>query len=153
MNHRAKPFYRIAFWISFIGLITVISDFGYSQTLFYQKIIDGFYFFVLAVGLISTFTRYIHQFTLIKRKVFIFDLLSVLFTLWIFQMYLFVGVPFDTDLLLENPIWVKIAVLMTFVREFSELRINFNRTLLNPAQIFIFSFTHGLVSSLALYFH
>lgn len=55
-------------------------------------------------------------------------------------MYLFVGTPFDTDLLLENPIWVKIAVLLTFVREFSELRINLNRTRLNPAQIFILSF-------------
>jgi|SRR5690554_3939068 Trk-type K+ transport system membrane component len=140
MNNRAKPLYRTAFWISCIGLIAIISDFGYTQTAIYQKMIDGFYFFVLTVGLISTFARYIQQFILIKRKVFIFDLLSVLFTLWIFQMYLFVGVPFDTDLLLENPIWVKIAVLMTFVREFSELRINFSRTLLNPAQIFILSF-------------
>jgi potassium uptake TrkH family protein len=140
MKFKAKQFYRIAFWISFFGLITVISDFGYTQTAFYQKFIDGFYFFVLAVGLISTFARDIQRFTLIKRKVFIFDLLSIGFTLWIFHMYLFVGVPFDTDLLLENPLWVKIAVILTFVREFSELRINFNRTLLNPAQIFILSF-------------
>jgi potassium uptake TrkH family protein len=140
MKFKAKQFYRIAFWISFIGLITIISDFGYTQIAIYQKFIDGFYFFVLAVGLISTFARYFHKYTLIQRKVFIIDLLSVLFTLWIFHLYLFVGVPFDTDLLLENPIWIKIAVLLAFVREFSELRINFNRTLLNPAQIFILSF-------------
>lgn len=140
MNYRVKPFYKIAFWISFIGLITIITDFGYTQTAISQKFIDSFYFFVLGVGLISTLVRYFKKYTLIKRKVFIFDLLSVLFTLWIFLLYLFVGVPFDTDLLLENPIWVKIAVLLTFIREFSELRINFNRALLNPAQIFILSF-------------
>ena len=81
MNNRAKPLYRTAFWISCIGLIAIISDFGYTQTAIYQKMIDGFYFFVLTVGLISTFARYIQQFILIKRKVFIFDLLSVLFTL------------------------------------------------------------------------
>src|SRR5690554_5505756 len=127
MNFNLKMFYRIAFWISLIGLIAIISDFGYTQTAFYQKFIDGFYFFVLGVGLISTFARYIQKFTLIKRKVFIFDLLSIGFTLWIFHMYLFVGVSFETDLLLENSIWVKIAVLLTFIREFSELRINFNR--------------------------
>ena len=55
-------------------------------------------------------------------------------------MYLFVGVPFETDLLLENPIWVKIAVLMTFIREVSERNINLKRTVFNPAQIFILSF-------------
>lgn len=140
MKNNLKHFYRIAFWVSLVGLIAIISDFGYTQTVIYQKFIDGFYFFVLGVGLISTFTRSIQKFNLSRRRVFIFDLFSVIFTLWIFHMYLFVGTPFDTDLLLENPIWVKIAVLLTFVREFSELRINLNRTRLNPAQIFILSF-------------
>lgn len=140
MKNNLKHFYRIAFWVSLVGLIAIISDFGYTQTVIYQKFIDGFYFFVLGVGLISTFTRSIQKFNLSRRRVFIFDLFSVIFTLWIFHMYLFVGTPFDTDLLLENPIWVKIAVLLTFVREFSELRINLNRTWLNPAQIFILSF-------------
>ncbi|MBN2766747.1 MAG: ATPase [Paludibacteraceae bacterium] len=55
-------------------------------------------------------------------------------------MYLFVGVPFETDLLLENPIWVRIAVLFTFIREFSEIKFNYKRTLLNPAQLFVASF-------------
>ncbi|MFZ1333606.1 MAG: potassium transporter TrkG [Flavobacteriales bacterium] len=55
-------------------------------------------------------------------------------------MYLFVGVPFETDLLLENPIWVRIAVLFTFIREFSEIKFNYKRTLLNPAQLFVTSF-------------
>lgn len=140
MKINLRQFYRIAFWVSLVGLIAIISDLGYTQTIIYQKFIDGFYFFVLVVGLISTLSRYIQKFTLIKRKVFIFDLLSVLFTLWIFHMYLFVGTPFDTDLLLENPIWVKIAVLLTFIREFSEMRINLSKTRLNPAQIFILSF-------------
>lgn len=120
--------------------MAIVSDFGFSQTDFSKKILNSFYFLVLGVGLFSTFARYIQQFTLIKRKVFIFDLLSVGFTFWIIYMFLFVGVPFETDLLLENPIWIKIAVLLTFVREFSELKINFDRTFLNPAQIFILSF-------------
>jgi trk system potassium uptake protein len=102
--------------------------------------LDGFYFLVLGIGLISTFARYIQYRNLIRRKAFIFDLISVGFTLWLYYMYLFVGVPFETDLILENPIWVKIAVLLTFIREFSELKINFKRTILNPAQLFILSF-------------
>lgn len=135
-----KLLYRIAFWFSLIGLIAIISNFGFSQTDISQLLLDSFYFIVLGTGIISTFARYIHNPKLFKRKVFVFDLLSIAFSLWIFYNYLFVGVPFETDLLLENPIWIKIAVLLTFIRESSELKINFNRTVLNPAQLFILSF-------------
>ncbi|MFC2185913.1 TrkH family potassium uptake protein [Fulvivirgaceae bacterium LMO-SS25] len=140
MNFNFKLLYRIAFFTSLIGLVAIVSDFGFPQTDLTQNILDWFYFFVLGVGLFSTFTRYIKNSALLKRKVFIFDLISILFTFWIFYLFLFVGVPFETDLLLENPIWVKIAVFLAFIREFSELKINFNRTVLNPAQLFILSF-------------
>lgn len=140
MNFNLNLFYRIAFWISLTGLIAIISNFGFTQNDFSQKFLDGFYFFVLGIGLISTFTRYLQDRKLFKRKAFIFDLFSVGFTLWLYYMYLFVGVPFETDLILENTIWIKIAVLFTFIREFSELKINFKRTFLNPAQLFILSF-------------
>lgn len=140
MNRGLKLFYRIAFWISFAGLIAIISDFGFSQTDSFQHFLDNFYFVVLAVGIISTFARYVQNRNLFKRKVFVFDLLSVGFTLWLYYMYLFVGLPFKADLILENPIWIKIAVFFTVIREFSELKINFKRTVLNPAQLFILSF-------------
>lgn len=135
-----KLLYRIALWTSIIGIIVFITDFGFSQNDFSQQLLDGFYIVVLGVGIISTFARYIENFRLIKRKVFVFDFLSICFTAWIYYMYLFVGVPFETDLLLENPIWVRIAVLFTFIREFSEVKFNYKRTLLNPAQLFVASF-------------
>ncbi len=135
-----KLLYKMAFWISLIGLMAIIADFGFSQTEILQSLLDGFYFFVLGVGLISTLARYIERFKVIKWKVFLFDGLSVSFTLWIFYLYIFVGTPFETDLLLENRIWVKVAVLLAFIRESSELRINLKKAVLNPAQIFILSF-------------
>jgi trk system potassium uptake protein len=140
MRFNSDQFYKITFWISLIGLIAIITDFGFSQSVLSQKILDSFYFIVLGVGIIATFARYIQNKKLFKRKVFLFDLLSIAFSLWIFYMYLFVGVPFETDLLLENPIWVKIAVALTFIRESSEIKINLKRAVLNPAQIFILSF-------------
>ncbi len=120
--------------------MAIISDFGFSQTDVNQKYIDGFYFIVLGVGIISTITRYFQDRKLFERKAFVFDLLSVIFSLWLFYMFVFVGVPFKTDLLLENPIWIKIGVLLTCIRAFSELQINFKRAFLNPAQLFILSF-------------
>ena len=135
-----KLVYKIALWTSILGIIAFISDFGFSQNDFFQRLIEGFYFLVLGVGIISTFARYLKNFRLINRKVFVFDFLSICFTLWIFYMYLLVGVPFKTDHLLENPIWLRIAVLFTFIREFSEVPFSFERKFLNPAQLFVASF-------------
>jgi trk system potassium uptake protein len=135
-----KLLYRIALWTSIIGIFAFISNFGFTQSDSSQRIFDGYFFAVLGIGIISTFARYSENPKLFKRKVFVFDFLSISFTVWIVYMYLFVGVPFETDLLLENPIWLKIAVVFTFIREISELHINYKRTLLNPAQLFILSF-------------
>lgn len=140
MSLDLKLLYRAALWTSILGVIGFISDFGFSQSNFEQQLLEGFYFVVLAVGIVSTFARYFEDFSLIKRKVFVFDLLSICFTIWIYYQYLFVGVPFETDLLLENPIWVRIAVLLTFIREVSVTRFNYRRAELNPAQLFVASF-------------
>ena len=140
MKFNLKLLYNIAFWVSLAGLIAIISDFGFSKAENFREYLHAFYFLILTIGISTTLSRYFHNIHLFKRKVFVFDLLSIAFTLWIFYLYLFIGVPFETDQLLENPIWVKIAVLLNFIRESSEVNINFKRTVLNPAQLFILSF-------------
>lgn len=140
MSMKLKWLYRFAFWVSLFGIITFIFDFGFSKVVLIQQIIDAFYFFVIALGLIATFARYYENPNLFKRKVAVFDIISVTYTLYIFYMYLFVGEAFKTDLILENPFWVVIAVILTFIRELSEQKLNLNRTYFNPAQIFILSF-------------
>lgn len=140
MNYDLKKLYRTAFWASVLGIFAFIFDFGFSKATLIQQIIDGFYFIVIALGLIATFARYFENPNLLKRKVAVFDIISVAYTLYIFYMYLFVGEAFKTDLILENPIWVVLAVILTFIREFSEQKLNLNRTYFNPAQIFILSF-------------
>ncbi len=140
MSLNLKAYYNFALWTSVLGILVFIYDFGFSQENLGQLIIDEFYFFVLAIGLIATFARYFQNPKLLRRKVFIFDFLSILYTLYIYYMYLFIGQPFKTDLALENPTWIILAVILSFIREFSEVRINYRRTLINPAQLFILSF-------------
>ena len=41
---------------------------------------------------------------------------------------------------LQNSFWLYFAIFLVFSREFSALNINFKRTVINPAQLFIFSF-------------
>lgn len=140
MGFSLKGLYRIAFWASLLGVLTFIFDYGFPKAVLIQQIIDGFYFLVIALGLIATFGRYIKNPDFLKRKVAVFDFISVVYIIYIFYMYLFVGEAFQTDLVLANPFWVVLAVILTFIREFSELKLDLNRTYLNPAQLFISSF-------------
>ncbi|MCF8464647.1 MAG: ATPase [Flavobacteriales bacterium] len=132
--------HRLALLTSILGIVAFISDFGYSQSAAVQQLLDAYYFIALGIGVVSSVVRYINKTNVFKRNVFVFDSLSVCFTLWIYYHYLFVGVPFETDLLLENTIWVKIAVVLSFIRELSAVRFNYKRTFLNPAQLFVASF-------------
>jgi trk system potassium uptake protein TrkH len=140
MSFDLKLLSRISLWTSIFGVLAVITDFGFNQSAFYQNLLDGFYFIVLGLGIVSTVARYIGNRQLFKRKVVFIDVLSVGFTVWVCYMYLFIGVPFETDLLLEDPIWIRIPVILTFIRELSEVKFSYRRTLLNPAQFFVVSF-------------
>ncbi|MGB3798178.1 MAG: potassium transporter TrkG [Lewinella sp.] len=140
MHLKRQQLYRTALYTSLLGVAAFVVDFGFDQSRLAQQLVDGFYFLVIAIGLVSTFFRYFRNSELLQRRVFAFDLLSVLYTLYIFYMYLFVGTAFQTDLILENPVWVVAAVILTFFREFFSLRMELKQTYLNPAQLFIFSF-------------
>lgn len=132
--------HKIALWGSFIGIIDFLLDFGFSQSNFEQQIIDNVYFTVIGIGLLSTFARYVGKRNFSRKKVFLFDFLSVLFTLYVCYMYIFVGKAFESDLALENPVWIVVAVILTFIREVSEIKIRYYQKVFNPAQLFILSF-------------
>src|SRR5690606_30682010 len=151
MNFNFKGLYNTAFWASVLGIFAFIFDFGFSHVIIVQQLIDAFYFIVIALSLLATFARYFENTRLFSRKVAIFDILTVAYTLYIFYMYLFVGEAFKTDLILANPLWVVLAVILSFIREVSERKLDLNRTYFNPAQIFILSFlTIILLDSLLL---
>ena len=140
MQSKRQYLSRTALYTSILGVAAFIYDFGFDQSYRAQQILDGFYFLVIAVGLASTFFRYYRNSKLQDRRVSTFDLLSVLYTLYIFYQYLFVGQAFRTDLILENPAWVIVGVILTFFREFFTLKLDLKQTYLNPAQLFILSF-------------
>ncbi len=140
MNFDPKLFYRTAFWISFSGLIVFIDDFGFVHTHDTQTYLNHYYYFVLLIGIFSTGIRYFKNRQLVEHKAFVFDISTVLLTLLIFYYNFFSFSSSALHTLFENTYWVKFAVLFTFIREFSEIKLNYRRTFLNPAQLFIASF-------------
>lgn len=135
-----KTFFQITFLLSLLGLFVLITDFGYDQSDPTQELINGYYFIVLALGIIATAIRYITLKKNIHDKVFIFDAISLLIIIFIVFIHFFSQEAHRQLTFLYNDNWLKFAILLTFIREFAEQKVNYKRTLLNPAQLFIASF-------------
>lgn len=121
----------------------MIADFGFEHRPELQIDIDYIYFLILFLGLSSTILRYFFESHRWRKKAAYFDLITVLFTLYIFKIRFIDGATsyYDfSDAIVQQTAWLKLAVVFAFVREFSELNINFKRQILNPAQLFVFSF-------------
>lgn len=135
-----KILFKIVFILSFIGLFVLISDFGFNQSDYIQKLINSYYFIVLSLGIVATLLRYITQLKSIQTKVIVFDGLSLILIVYIISIHFFSQEALHQLTFLYNDNWLKFAILLTFIREFAEQKINYKRTALNPAQLFIASF-------------
>ncbi|HLT33225.1 MAG TPA: potassium transporter TrkG, partial [Aquaticitalea sp.] len=141
----------MAFTISVVGILLFFVDFGFSQSPAFQRYLTGCYIVVLVVGVLATLLRYANREKSLKRSVLLFDTLSILLTMAILIVHFFgeraqqqMSILYDDNLL-------KFTIILTFIREFSELNIRFKQTVLNPAQLFILSFlTIILVGALLL---
>ncbi|WP_369048511.1 TrkH family potassium uptake protein [Tenacibaculum sp. UWU-22] len=121
-------------------MILFISDFGFDKSKVIQKEFNLYYFVVIGLGVLSTIMRYVERSKEIKKTVVVFDVITILITLTILYTH-FLGVKAHRYIsFLSNDNWVKFAIIITFIREFSELKISYKKTLLNPAQLFIISF-------------
>lgn len=135
-----KKIFRTTFWLSVLGIIAVIFDFGFPHSQFLGAALRYFYMFILCVGLFALFMRYRYGTKKSPLWVKIFDLLTLLFALFIFTYPLFKeSLPlYSSKIFMDN--WIRFAMVFVFIREFSDLRITYKRTVFNPAQLFVLSF-------------
>lgn len=132
--------YRLTFILSFIGIFVFVLDFGFNKGQSLQIAIKGFYFTAIILGLTTTLIRYIKRTRELKTSVLIFDILTGAFSVLVLL------INFISELFQKSPDifygegWIQFAFIVTFIREFSEQKLNYKRTAINPAQLFIVSF-------------
>lgn len=132
--------FKVAFIASVLGMLLFIADFGFNKSESVQKFLNALYFLIIGLGIIATLLRYLERLKKIKRSVIVFDVITIVITLAILYAH-FLGEDAHRHIsFLYDDNWVKFAIILTFIREFSEQNINYKNTLLNPAQLFIISF-------------
>ncbi|MGV0827311.1 TrkH family potassium uptake protein [Empedobacter brevis] len=120
------------------ALTALVVDYGFTLTPNILASIMTLYIFVLVIGVCFTILKYYYHRKEFILSVFIFDVLSVLFVLYCLCKQL------STGGLSEITHWIRIAVFLKLIREFTRPRLSYKRSLLNPAQLFIISFM-GLI--------
>ncbi len=134
--------YKIVFILSLLGLLCIVIDFGFTKTNLSQNILNFIFYFILISGIFTTLLRYLLKLNnfVFRWKVFIFDLITIVFTLTLLYFQFIYPTLDKNSHIFENDLWMRLAIIFTFIREFSEIRVNYKRTVLNPAQLFIISF-------------
>jgi len=132
--------FRSAFVLSLIGVFAFILDFGYEQSEEIQLFLNAYYLLVLFIGIATTLIRYFIQSKKLSTQVIFFDTASILVILYIIGIHFFGQEAHDKLGFFYNDRWVKAAIILTFIREFAERRLNYKKSHLNPAQLFIASF-------------
>lgn len=121
-----------------LALVGVIVDYGYSLPKSFEKVILILYIIVITIGVCFTVLKHWFHRQDFKASVFIFDLISVLFILLCLYKQFSLG---GTDSITH---WLRLAVILKLIREFASPQLNYKRSFLNPAQLFIISFM-GLI--------
>lgn len=141
-----KAISKIPFWISLISIFTIIYDFGFDQSNQSQHILNEVYKVALYTGIASMVLRYSLKKQRPKVKAWPYDLLLLAITSLV--LFNLTG-HWDVDFFQHwNVIYSTLFLL--FIREFSTLQIDINRRFLNPAQLFVLSFSVIIISGALL---
>lgn len=142
--HAALPYRllnKFTIVISLVGIGVALVDSGFNLSNWLQQIFHLFYLVIIFLGFVTTLGRYLRPKTpLTVNKVAVFDLLTSIAILILLVLHF-------TDLFrsglagaVDGFVAIKVAVLVTFIREISDNNFTLNRAFLNPPQFFILSF-------------
>src|SRR5690606_31771341 len=133
---------KILYVLYLIALFVLVIDYGFKLPHWIEQTILFFYIILLAVAVFITISRYVVQKKKFVPNIFLFDLLSVLFVLYCIYKQI------DTSTT-QVTFWIRMAIILKLIREFATPKLNYKRSVLNPAQLFIISFI-GLILIAAL---
>jgi trk system potassium uptake protein TrkH len=133
-------FRKLLLALSIIAVFAVLYDLGFPHSETRDYWLSSIYALTLATGILSTLSRYIKADSPPRISILVFDMVSIFFFLTVLGNLLdWFHFPVLFDILVGEGAYL-IAMLLVFIREYSTLKINFRRTVLNPAQLFILSF-------------
>ncbi|MDD3859591.1 MAG: potassium transporter TrkG, partial [Bacteroidales bacterium] len=131
----------IPLFIVTLSVLVLLYDLGFNQTPQILVYIDKAYLVTLIIGVFSAVFRYFFKNLRPRHKAIPFDVIYIAFLTFLFLIRadIIQNNSFPANYFAKN-LWIYLAVLFVFIREFSELEVSFKSTKISPAIIFILSF-------------
>ncbi|MDT8308676.1 MAG: hypothetical protein RQ866_04040, partial [Bacteroidales bacterium] len=117
-------------------LILLLFEFGFDQSIEFQKITHGVYVSSIIIGITSIIFRHTQKKRYRPKK----NVLVIDFLLMVYLSIITIAYITDIPIIFNHIIYLHAAIFFVFIREISAVRLTGNKKTLNPAQIFIISF-------------
>ena len=140
MFFNPKYLYRFSFWTSLLILILILVDLGFHQNQQVELQIENYYYYALLVGVVTTTLSYILDRKRIKQNIALIDLAGVSFALFLLGVHFFADPQIELSVKLSTWPLEKYAAGLLFLKGLLDLRVEYKRTDLNPAKLFLISF-------------
>ena len=124
-----KYLMRLAFWLGILSLLALIYDIGFERSLPQQKAIIWIYLVALAGGIFFIIARHSLRQNKPRRSVLIADILLALLSVYLIIRLI---ISFNQGIPERHP-WLTLAIILLFIREIGNYRIEVRKQYLNPA--------------------
>lgn len=118
-----------------VSILVLIVDYGFTIPKWLEYVFLCFYTLSILLAVLFTVLKIIHHRKTINFRIILFDIVSISFVLFSFYKQFF-----DNDSMFLISDWMRWAMLLQLIRGATFFKINYKRSVLNPAQLFIVSF-------------
>lgn len=136
-NNRLNTF---SFYTSFLAFGLMIIEAGFYKELLYRSQVIYFYDLSFLLTIFNIFYYNIYKKSRATRKLWPLEIIIILLVILYYAARLEYNFLDSRNLRFVNQRLLYLLIALCFIRDFSSLHINFKRTFINPAQLFISSF-------------
>lgn len=138
-NQLTNRFRRLPFLFSVLSVILLVLETGIDLSSSSVSILHTFYLLTIVTNIVSIVVRYFIASVRPKWKILPVDVFLVLYLVNICLSTTGYS-NINPHEVFTAPTGLRIAVLLSFIREFSALNLGLRISLINPAQLFVLSF-------------
>ncbi|MBX2931240.1 MAG: hypothetical protein KF781_04735 [Chitinophagaceae bacterium] len=129
----STSFKKTLYGLFIIAPITLIIEFGFRLPYWSKLPILCIYAGLLIISVITTPIKYFFRNKKFVLRAFIFDLLNIAFIVYCLNEQYTIGLNNISP-------WLRIGLVLTFIRELAPIKFNYRRSVLNPALLFVLTF-------------
>lgn len=134
-----KLFSKLVFYSSLVAVILAVAETGFDFSVWFYGVASIYYFLVLGLNFVELLVRHVKN-AVSSKWVLIFDVTIAVLIIALLVTHFFAdNSPFLYKFLFEKSL-IKIALLLSFIRQLLVMEFKVRLAVAHPAQLFILSF-------------